>query len=184
MYYFPAASWPTSLKLISFFGLILLLGVSYQAWLAVPPAASAGEFTHRFGLTVAAILPILLFGSVLFIVRGYSITATHLYIHRLLWKTAIPLKGFSDIEFAPDKLKCSMRLFGNGGLFAFTGLYQNKTMGRFRLFATDFNCAVILYLASKTVVITPKQPQVLVDYMHRHFLKNHFQTAEHPSHNV
>jgi hypothetical protein len=179
MRYFPVAPMSKMLKITSLLGSVLLLIIAYQAKLAVPPI-SVGEFTHFFGLGVVALLPAIWIGSLLFVVRGYSIDRRHLYIHRLFWKTALPLKGLHRIEFAPDHLKCSMRLFGNGGLFAFTGLYKNKTIGRYRLFATDFACAVTLFLNDRTIVITPAQPLLFVNYIQTNFLgsddKNFFAT--------
>lgn len=160
MRYFSAAP-STRLKLISSFGIVVLLAISYQAK-QVAPAIEAGEFTHYFGLVMSSIPPLLLLCCLLGMVRGYSISPNYLYIHRLLWKTAIPLTDLYGFEFAPEKLKCSTKLIGNGGLFAFTGWYQSKALGRYRLFATDFNNAITLFFHGRTLVITPQLPRVFI----------------------
>ncbi|HXZ86218.1 MAG TPA: PH domain-containing protein, partial [Myxococcota bacterium] len=57
----------------------------------------------------------------------------------------------------------SMRLFGNGGLFSFTGLFQSRTLGRYRAFVTDPARAVVLRTARRVVIVSPAEPQAFVE---------------------
>jgi len=57
-----------------------------------------------------------------------------------------------------DSFKGSLRLFGNGGIFSFTGLFWKRGLGLYRAFATDPGRAVILKFRKRTVVITPADP--------------------------
>jgi hypothetical protein len=83
-----------------------------------------------------ATLPIaIVAGSALFTIRGYTVTADALLIHRLLWTTQLPLAGLESALFEPDAIRGSIRLCGNGGLFSFTGLFRNKTLGSYHAFA-------------------------------------------------
>ena len=162
---FKAASWPTSLKVVSFFGALLVCGVSIGAIRVIPPYG----FAHTFGIGVACVPPVLLLGSLLFVVCSYSIAGGHLSIRRLFWSTNIPLLGVHEAVHDPTAIKGSLRIFGNGGLFGITGLYWNKKLGRFRLFATDPAKAVVMHLHDRIVVISPEEPQAFLQELERIF---------------
>jgi hypothetical protein len=66
----------------------------------------------------------------------------------------------ADVD--PDALQGSLRLFGNGGFFSFTGWFRNKKLGVYRAYATDTKRVVVLRFSGKTVVITPHDPQRFV----------------------
>jgi hypothetical protein len=162
---YKAASWPTSLKVVSIIGSLLVCAVSIGAIRAIPPYG----FAHQFGTAVACVPPTLLMGCLLFVVRSYSIQGGHVSIRRLFWSTNIPLLGIYDAVHDPAAIKGSLRIFGNGGLFGMTGLYWNKTLGRFRLFATDPAKAVVLRLHGRIVVISPEEPDAFLQELDRLF---------------
>lgn len=162
---FQAASWPTSLKVVSVLGSLLIAGVTIGAIRVIPPFG----FAYQFGIGVACIPPALILGSLLFVVQSYSVVGGHLSIQRLLWTTTIPILGIQDARLDPTAIKGALRIFGNGGLFAMSGLYWNKRLGRFRLFATDPKKAVVLHLHQKTVVITPEDPHAFIQELQRVF---------------
>lgn len=162
---FPAAPWPGALKATSAIGTLLLAGVSWGAIRAIPPPATG--FTHVFGIGVACLPPLLLVFSMLFTVHGYRLEHNALHVRRLLWSTRISLAGLRAVHSDPALLHCSKRIFGNGGLYAFTGLYASEKLGRYRLFATDVWHPVILQTATGTVVVTPAEPFAFVDAARR-----------------
>ncbi len=164
--HFPAARWPFGLKLVSSLGSLLILGIGMAAYRAIPVPTG---FTHGFGLAIAFVPVAILFFSLLFVVTGYDLEGADLLVRRLFWSTRIPLAGLRQIYADPWVCKGSIRLFGNGGLFAFTGLYRNKKLGNYRLFATDFSCAVVLILPKRTVVITPAWPDLFIHHVAQAF---------------
>jgi hypothetical protein len=131
---FHAAPWPTGLKLISALGTLIIAGAGYAAYRAIPTPSG---FTHYFGLGIAMVFPATLVLSLLFAVSGYAVDGNNLYIQRPLWHTRFPLEGLSRFWLEPTACKGSLRIFGNGGLYSFTGLYWSPKLGRYRLFATD-----------------------------------------------
>ena len=161
--HFDPAPWSTALKVTSSLGTVLVLGVGIAAYRAIPTPAG---FTHHFGLAVALVFPVMLVFCLLFTVNGYAVSPSHLEVVRLLWSTKIPLAGLSRVWIEPSVCKGALRIFGNGGLFSFTGLYQNSRLGRFRLFVTDFKQPVVLSIAGRTVVISPASPQAFVEHIH------------------
>ena len=161
MQHFEAAPWSTALKVVSTLATLLLAAVAIALFHFIP-RGTAVPFAETFG-TIVLIVPVatLLF-AVLFIVSGYDLDRHHLYVQRLLWRTSIPLDGLTRAWHDPAAMRRSMRLFGNGGLFGITGIYQNKTLGRYRAFVTDPRQTVVLQLASRTVVISPAYPQAFL----------------------
>lgn len=164
---FPAAPWPTTLKVTSGVGTLLLLAVWYGAGLNVP----ADGVAHWVGTAVTWLPPLLLLGAALFVVRGYEVDPHALRVQRLLWSTVIPLQGLARVWQDPHAMRHTIKVFGNGGLFAFTGLYKSETLGRYRLFATDPAKAVILQLPGRTVVVTPEAPHPFVQFLSQAFLR-------------
>jgi hypothetical protein len=107
-----------------------------------------------------ALLPLaLICGGALFTIRGYTITPEALLVHRLFWTTRLPLAGLQSAQFMPNAMRWSLRTFGNGGLFSFTGFFRNKTLGAYRAFVTDPHRTVVLRFSTRTIVISPSAPE-------------------------
>ena len=71
-------------------------------------------------------------------------------------------EGLQSADLQPGALRGSLRLFGNGVLFSFTGLFWNRTLGKYRAFLTDPKRAVVLRLPPRTVVVSPDRPEQFV----------------------
>ncbi len=102
-------------------------------------------------------------GGALFTIRGYMVTPDAVLVHRLFWTTRLPLTGLQSARFEPDAMSASIRTFGNGGLFSFSGFFRNKALGTYRAFVTDPNRTVVLRFPSRTVVVSPSTPE---DFVH------------------
>ncbi len=125
------------------FGIPILAGFSALHWaiplfFALPPACA------------------------LFAVRGYRISETEILVLRPGWVTRLPRAGLASASVEPHAMKSSLRLWGNGGFFSFTGLFWNKRLGRFRAFVTDGRRSVVLRYAGRTVVLSPGEPEEFV----------------------
>jgi len=59
-------------------------------------------------------------------------------------------------------MRGSIRLFGNGGLFSFSGFFRNQALGIYRAYVTDPALTVVLVFAERTLVISPVQPEAFV----------------------
>ncbi len=107
-----------------------------------------------------ALLPLaIVCGSALFTVRGYTVTPDAILIHRLFWTTRFPLAGLYSAEVEPEAMRGSIRTFGNGGLFSFTGWFYSKALGVYRAFVTDPHKAVVLHFDRRNVVLSPSAPE-------------------------
>jgi len=119
--------------------------------------------TGMIGLAIGSwILPVILLGTLPFMIRGYAIAGDALLIQRLFWTTRLPLAGLKSAEVEPRAMSNSLRTFGNGGAFSFTGWFWKKPLGHYRAFVTDLNRTVVLRFEKRTVVVSPAEPEDFV----------------------
>ncbi|HTQ31885.1 MAG TPA: PH domain-containing protein [Opitutaceae bacterium] len=151
MRHYPAP-WSTSLIAVSSLATLLCLG-----------SAGAIAWQGRGLPSWVGLLPLaIIAGGALFTIRGYTVAADVILVHRLCWATRLPLAGLESARFEPDAMRRSIRTFGNGGLFSFAGYFRNKPLGAYRALVTDPHQTVVLRYAGRTVVISPSAPEEFV----------------------
>lgn len=107
---------------------------------------------------------ILMVGLFAFGPSGYSFEGPDLLIHRRGWPPfRLSLSGLAGARVSPDAMRRSLRTFGNGGVFGFTGWFHNSRLGRYRAWVTDPKRAVVLEFGDRTVVVSPGRPHLFVD---------------------
>ena len=148
------APWSTTLKVLSAVSVGILVGVA-GLFASLFPSDRLAALTVT--LTASCVSATLL-GAALFMVRGYEVRPGELRIRRLLWSTELSLANLRAAWAEPTAMSNSLRLFGNGGLFVFAGLFWNRQLGRYRAFATQPAHAVVLELERRAVVVTPDDP--------------------------
>ncbi|MEO8505512.1 MAG: PH domain-containing protein, partial [Acidobacteriota bacterium] len=158
------APWSTLLKVVSAVSVVVLFA-TVEVVAMVMPLQVIGTWPVWL---VAGAMTLTLAGAALYTVRGYTLTGSELQVQRLLWSTVVSLEGLSKAWADPKAMSGSIRLFGNGGLFSFTGLYRNRKLGSYRAFATDLKRCVVLELLPRTVVVTPEDPQAFLAELARH----------------
>ena len=153
-----AAPWGKLLFGVTVFAVAICVGVSIAVTIA---ARAEGEFATAVKLAI--LLPIIVVAiSALFMVRGYAVTADEILVRRPLWSTRFERARLQSAAIDPEALRGSIRLFGNGGLFSFTGVFRSPKLGRYRAYVTDPRRSVILRFADRVVVISPADPQAFV----------------------
>jgi len=158
------APWCVGLVIATALSSAILLAVTWMLIRVVPAGIPWPAFRTLLQALPLAILLI----SVLFVVRGYELTYDALHVRRLLWSTVVPLADITRAWADPKALR-AVRLFGNGGLFSISGLFWNRSLGRFRVFANDPRRAVVLDLAGRRVVVTPERPDAFLDDLRRFY---------------
>ncbi len=151
------APWSTSLIVMSVLTTVVCLGATASVWWDL----ATKHLTSVVG-GVAFIPLAILFGTVLFTIRGYSLPSDSILVHRLLWQTVLPRAGLESAQVDPEAMRGSLRTFGNGGAFSFTGFYYNKRLGSYRAYVTDPRRCVVLRYAHRRVVLSPANPQDFV----------------------
>ena len=112
------APWSTSLIVISSLATILSSGI------AIAMFWKPGSMPPLFALLPLAFI----FGAALFTIRGYTITSDAILVQRLFWTTRLPIADLKSAQFEPNAMGSSIRTFGNGGLFSFSGFFRNKRL--------------------------------------------------------
>lgn len=150
-----AARWSGLLIGITITSSLILLGAGWLMWVVDLPAPWA--------LPIRLICPVVFVGSALYAVRSYRLGGRDLEIQRLLWSTRVSLEGLVSVEANPEAMRRSLRTFGNGGFFSFSGRFRNKTLGPYRAWVTDHRNAVVLELGDRTLVVSPSEPDAFVE---------------------
>jgi hypothetical protein len=149
-----SAPWSRSLRLTTAAAVSVLVALMLAGLLMGPRQLLVWQVA-MVGVPLAVLLT-----SVPFMVRGYTLTESHIEVRRLGWSTLLPLAGLVAVTGEPQGLRGSLRLFGNGGLFGISGWFWNRRIGRFRAYATDPGRTVLLrYRDGKNVVVTPHDVQ-------------------------
>lgn len=151
------APWGASLHALSWPSTALLLGISFMA----ARNLGAWDLEHG-GLWGTWLPPLVILICSLFTVRGYSLAPHTLLVHRLLWRTRIDLAGLQSVTADPKAFRGAIRTCGNGGLFSFSGFYWSKHLGHFRPYVTNLQRGVVLRLPSRSVVVSPADPEAFV----------------------
>lgn len=99
----------------------------------------------------------------LFIVRGDILTDQPLAVRRLCWNTPITLHDLQSAEYCPGAMRHSLRTWGNGSLFSFTGKFRNAESGLHRAFVTDLEHTVVLTFPDRKIVLSPENTGEFVD---------------------
>jgi hypothetical protein len=149
-----AAPWGNLLRVITIGCLLIFTALITAGTFGVPARLPAVRWP-LIGIPV-----LLLVATLPYMVRGYTVKPREnvLVVHRLGWSTRLPLAGLVSATPDPDATKGSLRIAGNGGLFAFCGLYYSSRLGRYRMYGTDLARAVILRWPDRVAVVTPEQP--------------------------
>jgi len=167
---FFAAPWGRKTILITVLsGLLLILLPVIQ--IVVLRASHAPPMSIWVLLTMLVVPPAVLLCSALFMIRGYTLDSGRLIIERLLWSNTMDLGDLESVYHDPEATKRSTKTWGNDGLFAMTGTFRNKTLGRYRAFITDSKLAVVLKFPTRTVVVTPDDPEKFIREIQKTFPK-------------
>jgi hypothetical protein len=161
---FRAAPWPTFLKVTSLIATVVLGVAGYVTFMTIPHGTRV-PFAESFGTLISFVPPLIALVAALFVVVAYELDGTDLRVRRLLWSTRVPLSGITRAWHDESAMKGSLRVFGNGGLYSVTGLYQNRALGRYRAFVTNPKHAVVLALPKRVVVVSPADPRAFLEQL-------------------
>lgn len=152
-----AAPWGRLLRGISIgcTGIVVVV-VAFTLWF-VPPKVQPVTLLPVIGIAVAA----------LFSIQGYEVRSGELIIRRLGWSTRISLRDLESVSVVPNAMNGSLRVFGNGGLFSFSGWFWSKSLGRYRAWVTDLPSTVVIRANGHTCVVSPDRAREFVEAVER-----------------
>jgi hypothetical protein len=137
---------------------VILVVVTYAMWRYFPDVPAENPFAKHLRTLFVCIAPLAGLAAALFVVRSYTLERECLLVQRLFWSTRVPLVGDVAAWHDPSAMKRSLRVFGNGGLYSITGIFRNRTLGRYRAFVTDPGRALVLRMPAGVVVLSPDDP--------------------------
>lgn len=149
-----SAPWSRSVKISTVVAISLIVAMNF---LPLLPGATVPMVFVLIVLWAALLI------SLFLSVNGFSIKNGQLLVHRLGWATKFDLARLSGFEVNAHAMMGSIRLFGNGGLFCFIGLYRNAVIGRYRAYVTNPANAVVLEFGERKIVVSPDDPQAFVE---------------------
>jgi hypothetical protein len=88
--------------------------------------------------------------------RGYAIQERSITIKRLAGNARFPLERVREARPATaDDLRGSIRLWGNGGVFGYYGLFRTSKLGKCTWYLANRSHAVVVISDEKTVLFSP-----------------------------
>ncbi|HEX5131414.1 MAG TPA: PH domain-containing protein [Candidatus Krumholzibacteria bacterium] len=147
------APWSRLLKGVTLFASVMCVGAALIVW---NTTTHAGGDPSKWW---TALLPIaVVVGSALFMIRGYTVERDTIVIHRPLRSVSLPRTGVQSATHDPSLVAGSIRVFGNGGFFSFSGWFRNKRLGMYKAYITDPARTVVLQYGDRAVVVSPSDP--------------------------
>ena len=135
-----SASYDTTTKVIS--GAVLVV------FLAIVIA------THS--VVAACLTAAIVVGAYAWSPRGYAVSDGSIEVNRLIGTARIPLDGLREARAATkDDFRGCLRLFGNGGLFGYYGLFRTSKLGKSTWYVTNRGNAVVVVTGEKTALFSP-----------------------------
>ncbi len=118
--------------------------------------AALGAVVASHNVVVAFLLFLGIILSYAYSARGYVCEGRAVIVKRLVGDVTIPLDGLREARVtAKDDFRGCRRLWGNGGLFGYYGLFRTTKLGKCTWYVTNRKNAVVLVTESKTVVLSP-----------------------------
>ena len=110
--------------------------------------------THS--VAAACLTALIVIGAYAWSPRGYAVTGGSIEVNRLIGNARIPLDGVRSVRAATaDDFRGCLRLFGNGGLFGYYGLFRTSKLGKSTWYVTNRGKAVVVVTSEKTALFSP-----------------------------
>ena len=110
--------------------------------------------THS--VAAACLTAMIVIGAYAWSPRGYAVAGGSIEVNRLIGSARIPLDGIREVRAATkDDFRGCLRLFGNGGLFGYYGLFRTSKLGKSTWYVTNRGKAVVVITGEKTALFSP-----------------------------
>jgi hypothetical protein len=99
---------------------------------------------------VALLFPLLICLAYAYSPRGYLLSGQAIVVKRLIGNIRVPLADIREIRAGtPDDFTGCLRLWGNGGLFGYYGLFRTAKLGKCYWYVTNRSKTVIVATQTK-----------------------------------
>jgi hypothetical protein len=143
---------------------VVLAGIWYKTQHLPAGARSAPPFlgmAFAWGLPVFAVfIALTAHRTKALAPKGYAINDIELIIDRARKPITIPLREIQEVRTLEDGLlRHSLRLLGTSGFYGYYGLFWNRKLGKFRVYATRLNRLVAVKAGNTLYALTPDNPE-------------------------
>lgn len=98
----------------------------------------------------------------------YILTEKYLIIKRPIGSINIGLSDIKSVRKIDRKsLKGTIRLFGIGGVFGYTGAFYNSRLGKFTSYSTQYRNLFFIITSRKNVLISPNDVDLYAELLER-----------------
>ncbi|HUE24461.1 MAG TPA: PH domain-containing protein [Bryobacteraceae bacterium] len=105
---------------------------------------------------VALLFPLLICLAYAYSTREYALSGGAIVVKRLIGDIRVPLADIREIRpGTPDDFTGCVRLWGNGGLFGYYGLFRTARLGRCYWYVTNRSKTVVVVTPNRTMVLSP-----------------------------
>ncbi|MBL7766165.1 MAG: hypothetical protein JNJ58_08740 [Chitinophagaceae bacterium] len=153
----PEFVFPASLDKLSK-SITIAIAVGFLVFLFVP--LFVPELRYAILFQLALFLLILLVAWV-YSPRSYEVNAQEILIHRKAGDYKISRDQLASVmPLSSEDMGQAWRMFGNGGVFGYTGWFSSRKIGKMRWFVTQRNNYILLTLKDgRKMVISPDDPK-------------------------
>jgi Bacterial PH domain len=105
---------------------------------------------------VGFLTALVLVGAYAWSPRAYSISDRSILVKRLSGSLRLPLDDVLEASIATaDDLRGCIRMFGNGGLFGYYGLFRTSRLGNCSWYVTNRTNMIVVVTSAKTAILSP-----------------------------
>jgi hypothetical protein len=120
------------------------------------------SYRVTFGV-ISGVLGLVIVLSLALMPKGISKASNEITVHLLTKDIEIPIRDIEKICSFPYEEK-TIRVFGIGGLFGYVGLFENKAIGKFDSYVTDFRKSYVIKRKGKRpIVVSVADPAIFTD---------------------
>jgi hypothetical protein len=99
---------------------------------------------------------LIVLGCYAYSVKGYEVAGRSIVVKRLIGDVQFSLDGLREARPAgADDFRGCIRLWGNGGMFGYYGLFRTSKLGKCTWYVTDKSKAVVVITDAKTALFSP-----------------------------
>lgn len=140
---------------------ILLVITGSLVLLTIASIIGIDIFWVELPIPLTCILSVLIISIYVYKPLLYEVGISEVVIKRFVGDLTFQFKDIQEIKLlGREQLSWTLRTFGNGGLFGYTGKYWNRKLGSMDWYATQRHQGILLILKNnKKVFVTPDQPQ-------------------------
>lgn len=96
-------------------------------------------------------------------VKSYSLMENKIIVQMGSYTREYDIDQIQEIK-KPHILFMKLRkIYGNGGLFSYTGLYSYPKIGRFKAFVTNWDHCIILKMRDEQIALSPENYESFLD---------------------